>query len=93
MVENILWPAYFDAALTRGEGRRVGLEFAVENPTVDDIATAVSQVGYNAVIEREQSYSREPHRNRGRVLVKDADDAGKGDLIQAVGVYLDALRE
>ncbi len=93
MVENVLWPAYFDAECSRQEGRRVSKQFAVPNPTVDEIATAVSQVGYDAVIEREVAYSREPHQQRGRVLVKNADDAGKGDLLQAVAVYLDAIRE
>ncbi len=92
MVENVLWPAYFDAELSRKEGRRVSQSVAVSEPTVDEIATAVGQVGYDAVIERDVSYSREPHRQRGRVLVKAATDSGKGDLIQAVGAFLDALR-
>jgi len=58
MVENVLWPAYFDAELTRSEGRRVPKELAVEKPTVDEIADAVQQVGYDAVIERDKTYSR-----------------------------------
>ena len=91
MVENVLWPAYFDAGLTRSEGRRVPTELAVDEPTVDEIADAVQQVGYDAVIEREKSYSRE-FETRGRVLVKGADDT-KNDLVQAIGAYVDLLRE
>ncbi len=91
MVENVLWPAYFDAELTRSEGRRVPQELAVEEPTVDEIATAVQQVGYDAVIEREKTYSRE-FEPRGRVLVKGADDT-KNDLVQAIGAYVELLRE
>ena len=30
MVENVLWPAYFDADLTRSEGRRVATDLAVD---------------------------------------------------------------
>jgi signal recognition particle subunit SRP19 len=92
MVENVLWPAQFDAALSRADGRRVPLELAVEEPTVDEIASAVQQVGYDAAIERDKQYPRE-HEVRGRVLVQDAEDATKSDLIGAVGAYLNALRE
>jgi signal recognition particle subunit SRP19 len=91
MVDNVIWPAYLDAELTRSEGRRVPLSVAVSEPTVDEIARAVGQVGYDAVIEREMTYPRE-FGARGRVLVRDADDAGKSDLLQAVGAYLAALR-
>ena len=91
MVENVIWPAFLDADLTRSEGRRVAREQAVPDPSVDEIAEAVQQVGYDAVIEREKTYPRE-YEPRGRVLVKDADDASKTDLLQAVAAYLQALR-
>jgi len=91
MVENVIWPAALDAALSRNEGRRVSRKQAVTEPTVDEIAKAVQQVGYDAVIEREKTYPRE-YDPRGRVLVKDADDATKSDLLGAVAAYLQALR-
>lgn len=91
MVENVIWPAFLDSDLTRSEGRRVSVELAVSDPTVDEIASAVQQVGYDAVIERDKTYPRE-NEPRGRVLVKDADDAGKSDLVQAVAAYVQALR-
>lgn len=92
MVENVIWPAYFDAELSRQDGRRVSLDLAIDDPTVDEIAKAVQQVGYDAIIEREKTYPRE-HEARGCVIVKHADDAGKGDLLQATAAYLGALRE
>jgi signal recognition particle subunit SRP19 len=91
MVENVIWPAFLDADLSRSEGRRVAREQALPDPSVDEIAEAVQQVGYDAVIEREKTYPRE-YEPRGRVLVKDADDASKTDLLQAVAAYLQALR-
>jgi signal recognition particle subunit SRP19 len=91
MVENVIWPAFLDADCSRSEGRRVSLELAVADPTVDEIAKAVQQVGYDAVIERDKTYPRE-YEPRGRVLVKGADDASKTDLLGAVAAYLDALR-
>ena len=49
MVENVIWPAALDADLSRSEGRRVPLSVAVSEPSVDEIARAVGQVGYDAV--------------------------------------------
>jgi signal recognition particle subunit SRP19 len=91
MVENVIWPVYLDAAKTRAEGRRVSTELAVEDPTVDEIAQAVQQVGYDAVIERSKTHPRE-YEPRGRVLVKEADDASKSDLLGATAAYLDVIR-
>ncbi len=91
MVENVIWPAYLDAEKTRSEGRRIPEDLAVPDPTVDEIAQAVQQVGYDAVIEREKTYPRE-YEARGRVLVKDADDASKSDLLGATAAYLGAIR-
>lgn len=92
MADNVLWPAHFDANLSRSEGRRVPLDLAVEDPALDEIANAVQQVGYDAVIERDKGYPRE-YDARGRVVVRDAEDAGKSDLLGAVAAYLNALRE
>ncbi len=93
MVENVIWPAYLDADRTRSDGRRVPQELAVEEPTVDEIAKAVQQIGYDAVVERDKSYSREPWAERGRVVVRGADDSSKNDLVQAVAAYVVAMRE
>jgi signal recognition particle subunit SRP19 len=91
MVENVIWPAALDADLTRNEGRRVPRDLAVPQPTVDEIAKAVPQGGYDSVIERDSRSPRE-YVTRGRVLVKDADDASKSDLLGAVAAYMQALR-
>ncbi|MCU4718492.1 signal recognition particle subunit SRP19 [Halapricum hydrolyticum] len=92
MVENVIWPAALDATLTRSEGRRVAEDLAVPEPTVEEIAKAVQQVGYDARIERDKTYPRE-HEPRGRVVVTNADDATKSDLLGAVAAYLQVLRE
>lgn len=93
MVEKVIYPAYFDAEKTRRNGRRVPEDLAVSKPSVDEVAKAVQQVGYDAVIERDIAYPRQHWERSGRVLVKGADDAAKNDLVQAVGAYIAALRE
>jgi len=92
MVENVIWPAALDATRTRNEGRRVAEDLAVPEPTVEEIAKAVQQVGYDARIEREKTYPRE-YEPRGRVVVTNADDASKSDLLGAVAAYLQVLRD
>lgn len=92
MVENVIWPAYLDADVSRSKGRRVPLDIAIDEPTIEEIAAAAQQVGYDAVIERDRTYPRE-YEQRGRVLIKDADDASKNDLVQAIAAYVMALRE
>ena len=91
-IENVIWPAYLDAALSRSEGRRVSAEDAIEDPTVDEIAKAIQQVGYDAVIERDKTYPRE-WEARGRVLVQGAEDATKNDVVQAAAAYVGILRD
>ncbi len=93
MVEKVIWPAYLDEARSRTEGRRVPRDAAVEEPDIEEIAKAVQQVGYDAVIERDVGYPREPWARPGRVRVKGADDATKNDLVQAVAAYVAALRQ
>ena len=92
MVEKVIWPAYLDAERSRREGRRVPASVAVPDPDVEEIAEAVGQVGYDAVIERDVTYPREPWRESGRVMVRGADDDAKNDLVQAVAAYVAALR-
>ncbi|SEH40550.1 signal recognition particle, subunit SRP19 (srp19) [Halopenitus malekzadehii] len=92
MVENVIYPAYLDAELSRSEGRRVAAEEALSNPTVDEIAQAVQQIGYDAVIERDVTYSRE-YEPRGRVLAQGTEDTTKNDLVQAVAAYAGLLRD
>ena len=92
MIENIVYPAYFDAAYSRSDGRRVPESAAVDDPTVDEIAKAVQQVGYDAIVERDKNYSRE-YEPRGRVVVRGADDASKNDLVQAIAAYVGILRD
>ncbi|WP_049917170.1 signal recognition particle subunit SRP19 [Halogeometricum pallidum] len=91
-VENVIWPRYLDAEMSRSAGRRVPLDDAVVEPTIDEIAEAVQQIGYDAVIERDVRHPRE-WETRGRVVVKGAEDSTKNDLVQAVAAYVGILRD
>lgn len=92
MVDNVVWPIYLDADRSRGDGRRVPLDLAVSAPSIEEIAAAAKQIGYTTDVDPTATHPRE-HRPRGRVIVHDADDASKNDLVQAIAAYVNVLRE
>lgn len=92
MTEMLVWPQYLDADKSKSEGRRVPLESAVPDPSADEVARAVKQIGYEPVIERDKRYPREWWRDTGRVRVKDAEDQ-KRDMLPAIAAYIAAMRD
>lgn len=66
----ILYPAYFDAAKTRAQGRRVPQALAVERPTPDRLAAAAKALGLAVEVETGASHSRAPWSGGGRVKVQ-----------------------
>lgn len=91
MTEYMLYPIYFDSSLSRREGRLVPTEESIEEPTVEEIAEAIQQIGYDSKIESDVSHPREGIA-RGRVLVK-ADDTTRQNLIHATAGFLSLIRE
>ena len=63
-----LYPAYFDAAATRNQGRRVPKTQATRDPTTEAIEKAAQKLGLNPVPEP-AAYSRQPWKKTGAVLV------------------------
>jgi signal recognition particle subunit SRP19 len=66
----VLWPAYFDAGLTRAEGRRVPKDSAVRDPKAGIIAEAAKSLGLDPVLEKEAAHPTNWWKPSGRVLVK-----------------------
>lgn len=64
-----VWPVYFDAGLSRGEGRRVPRSMAVREPKAEDIEKAAGRLGLNPVLEPAARHSKRPWRPSGVVLV------------------------
>ncbi|XGI83176.1 signal recognition particle subunit SRP19/SEC65 family protein [Halorutilales archaeon Cl-col2-1] len=91
MTETIIWPAYLDADKSRSEGRRIPEDTAVSSPTLQEVANAVRQIGYDPVVETDKKYPRSWWEAKGRVRL-DADDS-KRDVLRAVAAYIDAMRQ
>ncbi|RLF47316.1 MAG: signal recognition particle protein Srp19 [Thermoplasmata archaeon] len=77
----VLWPIYFDIDASKKEGRKVGKELAVKNPTADEIFRAAKKLGLNPVKE-EKAYPKRWWRKEGRVLVEKK--GRKTDIIKRI---------
>ncbi|MCJ1319496.1 signal recognition particle subunit [Xylographa vitiligo] len=75
-----LYPVYFDATRSRGEGRRVGKELAVPNPLAREIADAAGGLGLQVVLEVGKTHPRD-WANPGRVKV-GLKTAGAGGRVK-----------
>ena len=64
-----IYPIYFDASRTKSEGRRVGVEKAVENPLAREIVDACQQLGLDTVFEPGKMHPKD-WANPGRVRVE-----------------------
>lgn len=74
-----IYPAYINAKKTRSEGRRVGKDKAVENPSVNEIRDILENAGLKTVVEANRLYCREESREpqfRGRVRVQLKNNDG-----------------
>jgi signal recognition particle subunit SRP19 len=66
--ERILYPCYFNALLTRGEGRRIPRGLAVKGPTLQGLEKAVkkSRIPYRV---EQKPHPAQWERREGRVIV------------------------
>ncbi|OCT98538.1 signal recognition particle 19 kDa protein [Xenopus laevis] len=74
-----IYPAYLNSKKTIGEGRRIPVEKAVQNPTCLEIADICRANKLNVVVEGDKMYTREWNRDaqfRGRVRVQLRNEDG-----------------
>jgi signal recognition particle subunit SRP19 len=87
--ERILYPCYFNAALSREEGRRVPHSLGVKGPNVGDIERALKRLSISCQIE-EHHHPTHWSRHEGRVV---ATWTGKKEaLIMKVARALEVRR-
>lgn len=85
----VLWPAYFDVRLSRGEGRRVAKRDAVEAPTARMIYEAARSLGLDCILELDKAYPRFWYRGGGRVLVEPR--LKKAELLAEISAKLKTM--
>ena len=86
----VLYPAYFDLGRSRDQGRRVARKWAVETPTVEEVAAAAKALGLQPQVEDDKAFPSTPWRKEGRVLVRA--DYFKTSILQKVAQKLKGSR-
>ncbi len=88
----ILWPGYFNAKLSRKQGRRVSKEAAVTNPTLDSLALAARNVGLTKMKrEADTPHPKRASQKEGRLWLSKKDlsstlgTTSKEEAMQAIG--------
>jgi signal recognition particle subunit SRP19 len=66
----IIWPAYFDQAKSRSEGRRVSKSLAVPSPKIDEVTEAARKLGLEHEVRPEVGYPKTPWLKTGMLLVE-----------------------
>ncbi|MEE2651030.1 MAG: signal recognition particle subunit SRP19/SEC65 family protein [Candidatus Thermoplasmatota archaeon] len=93
--EMTLWTRYFDARLSRSDGRRVPKQASIPGPTLDSVVWAARSAGIRTMRqEPEASHPSRPYAKEGRLVVppKHALEAtgaqSKEGVMQAIGGIL-----
>jgi signal recognition particle subunit SRP19 len=66
----MIWPAYFDQARTRNQGRRVPKSLAVSSPKILEIQEAAQKTGVEFELVPDKGYSKTPWLKTGLLLVE-----------------------
>jgi signal recognition particle subunit SRP19 len=86
----IIWPAYFDSARTRKEGRRVPKSLAVQSPKIMEIKEAAEKLGLKHEIAVEAGYPKTPWFKTGMIMVEKK--GSKEQVIQKIAKQLLKIR-
>ena len=82
----IIWPAYFDQAKTRKNGRRVPKNLAVQSPKILEIQEAVQKLGLDFEAVPDTGYPKVPWAKAGKLLVEKK--GSKEDVINRIARQL-----
>jgi len=87
--ECILYPCYFNAGYSRGEGRRVSRSLAAKAPVLTDIERSLRRIGVRYRVE-EHHHPAHWARHEGRIVAEWSEK--KEALIRKVAQKLDGRR-
>ena len=78
----VVWPLYFDKSLSRINGRRVSKKYAVDKPSIENIAKAAKSLGLNPEIDKSAAHPSRNWTNEGRVIIDKKETKTK--LLQQI---------
>jgi signal recognition particle subunit SRP19 len=86
----IIWPAYFDSAKTRNDGRRVPKELGVPSPKILEIKDAAEKLHLQCEIVMDAAYPKTPWLKTGMLLAKKNE--AKEQIIKKIAKQLVKIR-
>jgi len=86
----IIWPAYFDSAKTRKDGRRVPKDLAVSSPKVLEIKEVAEKLHLECEIVMDVAHPRTPWLKTGMLLAKRNE--AKEQMIKKIAKQLVKMR-
>ena len=66
----VIYPLYFDRAISRLNGRKIAKKYAIEKPSLENIAKAAQSLKLNPIIEKDRIHSSTPWKKEGRILIE-----------------------
>ncbi|MBR3140087.1 MAG: signal recognition particle subunit SRP19/SEC65 family protein [Methanobrevibacter sp.] len=85
-----IWPQYINKNLTINEGRKISKEFAVKDPSLNDIERALKRLGLKYSVQKEVSYPGKWYEKSGRILVEW--EGTKLELLKDVSLKIKEIR-
>lgn len=86
----IVWPAYFDSAKTRKDGRRVPKNLAVPSPKILEVKEALEKLGLEHELVPDAGYAKTPWLKTGTILVEKNE--AKDKIIRRIAKQLLKIR-
>ena len=86
-----IWPQYLNKNLSLSQGRKIALEDAVKDPSLNEIEKALKRLGLKYDIDRESAYPGKWYEKSGRVLVEW--DNTKLELIREISLKIKEFRK
>ena len=73
----VIYPIYFDKTVSRLKGRRIIKKYAIEKPSIENIAKAAKLLGLNPILEKGTTHPSKNWKKEGRILVDKKDTKNK----------------
>jgi signal recognition particle subunit SRP19 len=85
-----IWPQYLNKNLSLKEGRKIAKEYAVKDPSLNDIERALKRLGLTHSVQKEFSYPGKWYEKSGRILVEW--EGTKLELLREVSLEIKNMR-
>jgi signal recognition particle subunit SRP19 len=87
----VLWLDYFNSSNSRKQGRRVSLDKAVREPTLEELVESAKRLGFNPEPSRAK-YPARMYQNSGYISIEKKKTQGKQKAINDIARVLSQVR-